>query len=429
MDSCSGWRGTSRAISTRITTAALIAALSLTASFNANAVSLTSVEKRLEHQFPGPVGKALKPVLKKYNRARTHRAIAVSLKGDVIVIGKAVDASSELRAATYATRDCDRQRNSMEGHPPCEILLLNNTIVPLSQDLKHHLTPDQPAPVYRISHPGQSAVVHLIGTVHALKPSFHPLAPAFMDAFRQSEQIAVELDPTLSSEPERVATLTGLIQANPAIVEYSMSKSLRKELGSYARSQSVPVDMLFAMTPAVLQVDISTLKLNAMGYDPRYGVDMFFINEARTTGKPIIELETLEEQYRPLINLPLDVQNRLLAETLDELDSASDTMEELLEYWLAADADALYRNMMSEFKNREDLVSLKTALFDERNVRMADAIKGFSSGNSSTLVLVGAGHLGGEGGIIQLLERDGFDVTQLSRGHTTSDAVNGTPGL
>ena len=58
---------------------------------------------------------------------------------------------------------------------------------------------------------------------------------------------------------------------------------------------------------------------------------------------------------------------------------------------------------------------LMEKMFDERNVKMAEAIEGFLKGNDSCFVVVGAGHLVGQKGIVKLLQDKQYQVEQVKR--------------
>ena len=57
--------------------------------------------------------------------------------------------------------------------------------------------------------------------------------------------------------------------------------------------------------------------------------------------------------------------------------------------------------------------SLNEKLLDERNFRMVDKIEGFLEDDDVCFMVVGAGHLVGENGIINLLAKKGYKISQL----------------
>jgi hypothetical protein len=59
------------------------------------------------------------------------------------------------------------------------------------------------------------------------------------------------------------------------------------------------------------------------------------------------------------------------------------------------------------------LAPIVRKLFDERNVKMLSKIEGYLNSNGSYFVIVGAGHLVGTRGSLELLKSKGYTVEQL----------------
>ena len=93
---------------------------------------------------------------------------------------------------------------------------------------------------------------------------------------------------------------------------------------------------------------------------------------------------------------------------MDKLKELFQTMREL---WMSGDAEAMdswmTKNMMGSEKMRK-------IMLDDRNPAMADAAEKLLKSKDRGFVVVGAGHLVGNEGLVQLLAGRGYKVEQVT---------------
>lgn len=148
-------------------------------------------------------------------------------------------------------------------------------------------------------------------------------------------------------------------------------------------------------------------------------LDEKFFSDAKAKGKTLIGLEKMEEQMQAFGSLPYSVQAELLYETIIQtsIDSQLDPVEELIQMYIVQDLEAIaeYINDFNQsdsetIKPYEKL--LKEKLLDERNLRMVSRSLPLVK-NGNALIIVGAAHLPGELGLIQLFRKRGYKVEAL----------------
>jgi uncharacterized protein YbaP (TraB family) len=81
--------------------------------------------------------------------------------------------------------------------------------------------------------------------------------------------------------------------------------------------------------------------------------------------------------------------------------------------WTSGDAQAMESTLADAVPPDPSLAPVVQKLFDERNVKMMSKIEGYLNSNGSYFVIVGAGHLVGNKGIVELLKSRGYVVEQL----------------
>ncbi len=127
--------------------------------------------------------------------------------------------------------------------------------------------------------------------------------------------------------------------------------------------------------------------------------------------KQLCALETLQEQLSVFDELSEQDQITLLKDSMDFLPEVQELNEKLVLAYLKGDLDEIYRRSM-EMQSQDDELAkrLMHSLIDERNVRMLERmLPKLKKGR--TFIAVGALHLPGEFGLLNLLRKAGFAVT------------------
>jgi len=191
--------------------------------------------------------------------------------------------------------------------------------------------------------------------------------------------------------------------------------SLRSILGEqrYTRVSSVAADLgvsteiLDTQAPWVVGLELTDLEYLHQGFDPQQGVEEQLVRRAQADGKPTAGLETLQEELGGLEALSREDQLRLLDQALDELnDAPEEEMHEVLAAWRQGDVPKLAQLLAREYA---DFPNLYRTLVSVRNERWLPQLKRLLDSPQNTLVVVGALHLVGAGGLLELLRRDGFE--------------------
>ena len=146
------------------------------------------------------------------------------------------------------------------------------------------------------------------------------------------------------------------------------------------------------------------------GFSESLGVDIYFFRKATATGKPVLGLETLHDQAQ-IFDRFSDEENELyLVRTLATLATYPLAINRLVSAWQNGNVD-----MLDEILNRDkhsDPVTHK-ALFSERNTKWLPEIEALAHKDENYLIIVGAGHLVGEDGVVAQLKRVGYSVEQM----------------
>ena len=157
-------------------------------------------------------------------------------------------------------------------------------------------------------------------------------------------------------------------------------------------------------------ITLSQSALEAQGLSTASGVEPALTARAKAGSKPVIGLETVEQQLRYFDALPDADQTALLTATLDEMKTMKADTDRLVGLWQAGDIEAIARDFAREARASP---TLERVLLTERNARWANWIGGVLKQPGHIFVAVGAGHFGGPHGLIAMLKARGLAVERV----------------
>jgi hypothetical protein len=266
------------------------------------------------------------------------------------------------------------------------------------------LTAHAGSPVWAIH--GDHNTVYLAGSVHLLKANDSRLPAAFDHAYTGSKAIVMELAID-KVDPMQTATW---------MMEHGMLKdgtSLRSVLGDdrYRRVSTeagrlgVPMEVADMLQPWALGMQLLELQYMQLGFDPQQGVEQQLQQKAQADGKPISGLETIDDQLGVLQGMTYSDQARFLDMIVSEMHDVEGETQSVVSAWRNGDSAKLAALLSDEYKTFPALYRL---LVSDRNKRWIPQIEKLLRGNQDYFVVVGALHLVGDGGLLELMRRDGF---------------------
>jgi uncharacterized protein YbaP (TraB family) len=178
------------------------------------------------------------------------------------------------------------------------------------------------------------------------------------------------------------------------------------------RSQELGIDMrqMERFKPWFVAVSMMSLKLQKMGFDPNYGLDRFLADRAKQGGKIIRGLETFQFQFGLLDQLTASEQDLMLRQTLSEMDVLNRGVDQLVRSWQSGDTAAVEDILLASMREYPQ-VYRKVVI--DRNLRWLPVLIQMLERGERALVAVGAAHLVGENGLIELLKQRGYNVEQV----------------
>jgi len=272
-------------------------------------------------------------------------------------------------------------------------------------------TPLAAVPAWRVSAPEAPGEVLLLGSVHLLRQSHLPLPAIVERSYAAADRLVMELHP---ADLEPAATAAALAQVgidSPGLrTRELLGRDGLRELETHARSAGLEPEALARLEPWFVAITLYTGALAAAGYDPALGLDQQLGDRALRDGLPVGGLETIEQQLGIFKTLAPGTQRDLLHKTLEQLDEAAAETDLLVAAWLDSDLAALGLSLEDDFRGYP---ALRARLVEDRNDAWAPEVAALLQQEGTALVVVGALHMVGPGGLPELLRARGLSVDPL----------------
>jgi len=266
-------------------------------------------------------------------------------------------------------------------------------------------------PLWTIS--GDTNTVYLLGSIHLLREQDYPLAAEIDAAYEDAESIYMELDmdDLDPAESQALSLQMGMIADQRSLADLLGAKTY-SQATELADAIDIPLAMLGKTEPWFAAMNIEMMLLTRIGFNPELGIESHFLKQSESDEKPIVGLESLEQQLGYLDGLSAHAQRELLMQTLSDGASIKEVMEPMVDAWRRGDVNYLEENLLAEM---QQFPELNDVIVVKRNLAWAETIKTLLDDEDDYLIIVGTLHLIGDGGVPELLIDRGYDVTQVYR--------------
>lgn len=266
---------------------------------------------------------------------------------------------------------------------------------------------------WEISGKGLKKPSYLFGTYHLLNDSYLNELPKVKKAYENASGVVVEMvidsSKLMSLGMLSVMTETTLDKlVSPEVFE-KLKEVVTNTLGPQVAMAMNMLKPNAVMAPLVMAYN-KEYNAEILNKYPGIPLDLFFSSDAKKRGIPVIGLESMEDQFKVLYTRqPVEKQAETLVKLVEDKDLVIKMQTDLLKFYLANDLEQLNK-MYEEYS---DKYGESDYLLKDRNIRWMELFPDIlSKGNQ--FIGVGALHLPGEFGMINLLRKAGYTVKPLS---------------
>lgn len=256
--------------------------------------------------------------------------------------------------------------------------------------------------LWEIKGNGLKNVSYLYGTIHVMCPSDLKISDKIKSNLYASKSLVLEMnlsDPSILTNVQK-----GMFMKDSSLSQLLDSSSYKQLANSLAKDYALNIQMFEKMKP---MLGMSMLFPKILGCIPS-SWEMELIQLAKQKSLSIGGLETAEDQLSAINSSSLKSQANMLYRTAIQKDSTQQSFQKMLNYYLDKDPYGLY-----EMSNQtEGFSSMENDLLIKRNVKWIPEMK-IMMNKESTFFAVGALHLAGQQGVIELLRKEGYTVSPI----------------
>lgn len=252
----------------------------------------------------------------------------------------------------------------------------------------------------------------VLGTMYLGKKEFFPLPAPIQKAFQKTQVILVEVN--LSSENMlknyKLVNDKAMFKGKETL-KSSLSPELYKRFAKRLLEKNMDIENFKKVRPWMASQYVYGMTLAELGYKREYGIDNYLLN--RAGNRRVISLLTLEYHLDVFDQFSKDVQESFLSDLLEPDDQIKTNIEGLMNAWLNGDIDYMEQKFVEMREKSPELREALLKIRTDRNNIMIKKIQLHLKTGKPTMLLIGAGQLPGDNGLLKLLESKGYSLKQL----------------
>jgi uncharacterized protein len=293
------------------------------------------------------------------------------------------------------------------------LVLIGFTVQAQTKEKDPSVSAPQNSLLWEITGKGLTKPSYLYGTIHMIPKADFFLTDATKKALGESQKVMFEINMKDMQNPmmlfsimskammPRGTKLRDLISAD----DYALVKKRFEEIG-------LPLPMLETIKPMFLSamVDGGDNPMDTTSKSATTAYEMEIMKIAEKDKKEMGGLETMEFQMGIFDSIPYKTQAEMLVKSIKSVNKGDSEFKTMVEMYKSQDIESMAGTMKASDEN--ELSKYEGILLTSRNKNWIPLIAKNSAGKS-TFYAVGAGHLGGEMGVVNLLRKEGFTLKPL----------------
>jgi uncharacterized protein len=270
--------------------------------------------------------------------------------------------------------------------------------------------------LWKISGNGLTRSSYLYGTMHVLCAEDATVSDSLKLAIKYSDQIYFELD--MDNMGEMLGAMKYLRMNDGKKLSELLTKEEYAKVETYFKNNAVPLPltMMNRFKPYFIS---SLIGEQMMTCSQKNGMEELIMRESRQYKKEIKGLETTEFQASIFDSIPYEKQAKDLVNYIDSIDSYKQVTLEMVDVYRQQNLDRMDSLMHKSDPGMDEYMDI---LLYGRNRHWVEQMPAIMKGKC-ILFAVGAGHLPGEQGVINLLRKRGYKVTPMGNVNRKTESL------
>jgi uncharacterized protein YbaP (TraB family) len=280
----------------------------------------------------------------------------------------------------------------------CLFLLLLSSFPSPAQEKKNN------ALLWEISGNGLAQPSYLFGTIHVICKEDFMLSDIVKEKFNASKEIYLELD---MDDPKLQVTMMQLMQLpGKETLQEKMGADKFSRLDSFVKKEMNMNLAAFARFKPLMVM--SLIAQRSVGCQATESYENTFVKMSREQKKELLGLERVEDQLGVFDAIPDSIEIESIMNMVNDFEKSKREFKRMSGIYLSQDLDALYQLMADS----PEMMGSLELLLTRRNQNWIPVMEAAMK-KSPTFFAVGAGHLGGSQGVLELLRKQGYQVRAL----------------
>ncbi len=260
---------------------------------------------------------------------------------------------------------------------------------------------------------GASDTSYLYGTIHMIEKKDFKITPQIKRTFKRANTLVMEVNLEMDDQTKKVIAKQIMFPNRKTIKDY-LSLSDYQYFHSYMidtlKIMPLKVTIYEMMTPFFLQAIILKEQMNkAVSYEEKYA--------KMAKKKEKLFVETMQEQLNIVAGDSLDVQaDKLIKDMRAGKMNAKKEFKQMTDLYVQQDLQGLYNYIVQSMAESEEnplkSKEMIAKMLVNRNKNWIPKLENWMK-TKSLFIAVGAGHLAGEEGVINLLKKEGYFVEPI----------------
>ncbi|NNE29966.1 MAG: TraB/GumN family protein [Saprospiraceae bacterium] len=262
--------------------------------------------------------------------------------------------------------------------------------------------------LWEVSGNGISEVSWVYGTIHMIGEEDFFLTPSTLESFDSSKQVTFEIN---MDDMFSISTLLSMMSNAVMDDGLTLKDLLTKEEYQLVKAHFEELGMPLFLFEKVKPLFLSSLASGNEGGLQGEGIksyEMEFMQRARKNKQKMDGLETVDFQMSLFDSISYKDQAQMLVESIRSENDGNGEFEKMVDLYKSQDIHAMY----NLFESEEDMSELEDVLLIMRNKNWIPIMEKMMA-EKPTFFAVGAGHLGGPYGVLNLLYQQGYTIKPI----------------
>jgi hypothetical protein len=259
--------------------------------------------------------------------------------------------------------------------------------------------------LWEISGNGILQPSYIFGTIHLICPDNFFVPKGTEEKFKIAQQVFLEID--MDDPQMMMKTQKLMMSVDGKKLKDIMNESDYQVFSKYFKKISGMDVAMFGSAKPMVYMSFAIMK--SVGCPMPISYEEYFLREAKIEKKGVLGLETIEDQVAVMDRATTEQQVGWLMDAVKETENGNAIYDQMIDLYKKQDIEALTKMISRQMVGMK---GMQDELLDKRNQNWIPVIEQ-NIKQKPTFFAVGAGHLGGEKGVLELLQQKGYTVKSL----------------